>query len=126
MLAFYIPALSEGLQNWRSAYDAAFRALPQVAPDRQEFFIDHFVVQIEIMLGLYAWCRHLCLAARARLDEDISSQKDYLTKAVYAMEKLLIDRTKAEHGQWKNWYRGDKKMNLPGMLEKTQELLKKE
>ncbi len=122
MLNFYTPALESSLENWRAAYDAAFRALPCVDEARQQFFIDHFVVQIEIMLGLYGWCHQLCLAAWAGLDGEPEARLEYLREAVFKLEKLLLDRTKAEHGKWQHWYRGDRKMNLPGVLEKTRAL----
>ncbi len=94
-----------------------------MTPERRTFFVDHFVVQIEIMLGLYEWCRQVCLATRALLDGDAAARQAHLRQAVFALEKLLLDRAKAEHGRWQGWYRGDKKMNLPGVLEKTRALL---
>ena len=123
LLAYFIPAFSSGLEQWQAAYDAAWRAYSLVTPERQSFLVDHFIVQIEIMLGLYGWGYNLCLATRARLAGDAQGWQTHVKKAVFALEKLLVDRTKAEHGKWQGWYRGDKKMNLPGVLEKTRELL---
>jgi hypothetical protein len=124
MLSFYTPVLENSLQSWREAIDAAFCALARVDESRRQFFIDAFVVQIEIILGLYDWCHLVCLATWAKLDEEPEERQKFLHKAVYALEKLLLDRTKAEHGKWQHWYRGDRKMNLPGVLAKTKELLK--
>ncbi len=126
MLAYFIPMLSTSLRNWQSAYDSAWQALSLVSNQRRTFFIDHFIVQIEIMLGLYGWCYHICLATQALLDGDQSTRDEYLSQAIFALEKLLVDRTKAEHNHWQGWYRGDKKMNLPGVLDRTRALLSNE
>lgn len=123
LLDFITPSLAAGLERWKDAYDAAFRAQFQVSPERCVFFRDHWIVQIEIMLGLYGWCHEVCLATRARLNNDPESQTKHLRQAVFLMEKLLVDRAKAEHGKWQDWYRGDKKMNLPAALAKTRSLL---
>lgn len=117
-VSFYKKALAEGLANWRAVYGLAFGALPAA---QTQFYVDHFVVQLEIIMGLYAWCYHLCLAAEASLAGEAIIP--HVERAVFAMQELLMDRKKAEHGKWANWYRGDKKMNLPELLEKTRALL---
>jgi hypothetical protein len=116
-IAFYKIALAQGLDRWQSVQDLIHEALPSVEPARQQFFLDHFQVQLDTIVGLYRWAYHLCLAAEA---ED---RRPHLADAVYAMQKVLLDRRAAEHDHWVNWYRGDRKMNLPELVEKTKALL---
>lgn len=122
-LAFYTPALETGIKNWQDAFSAAYDALQYIDPSRRQYFTDQYIVQIEIMLGLYGWFYKLCLATREKNTGNAAAYHKYLKQAVFAMEKLLIDRKKVEHGKWEYWYRGDKKMNLPLSLQKTREML---
>jgi hypothetical protein len=122
-IAFYEKATSEALPMWKNAYDSAFYTLEQVGR-RKQYFIDNIIVQIEIAVGLYSWLYYLSLAAKARLiNKDEERTKENIHEAIYCMEKLLIDRKKAEHDKWHGWYNGDKKMNLPQVLISTKELL---
>ena len=122
-VAFHKRALQESLSRWHAVFDAAYRTLPLIDEDRQAFFVDHCLVQLETIIGLHTWCYHLCLAVEA---QEKGVHRDPIAKqlrlAIYAMEKLLLDRQKAEHGKWRHWYRGDKKMNLPAVLARTRAL----
>jgi len=39
-----------------------------------------------------------------------------------ALEELLAVRQRAARGRWNNWYRGDKKVNTPRMLQRVRSL----
>lgn len=121
-IKFYKDITTKSLDRWKDVYSEAYQIFPGVCQKRQQFFIDNLVVQLEIIIGLYSWVNNLAKAAENIYNSNTSSGKEYIKKAVYSMEKLLIDRTKAEHGKWNNWYRGDKKMNLPEVLDKTKEI----
>ena len=75
------------------------------------------------MLGLYHWALGCGRARQALAAGDRNGAKAALRHGVFALEKLLEDRRKAEHPPFENWYRGDTKMNLPRCLEKTRETL---
>ena len=46
---------------------------------------------------------------------------EQLVEAEAALERFLQVRQAAEGGKWANWYRGDKKVNVPALLEQTRE-----
>ena len=117
MLSSLRSIFPEATRRWKEVFILLASRLSEIRKDRQPFFRDHFLVQAQIMLGLYGWVEQLFLAAEGRGLEALS-------EAVFYLEKALLDRTAAEHGKWENWYRGDKKMNLPDLLEKTKALLK--
>lgn len=96
--------------------DKISRLLPL---EKKDFFIDNLIVQMEIMYGLNTWVCQLAYAADAVMD---NNREEYLKRkdnAVKAMEKLLLDITKAERGKWKGWYTGDVRVCLTGLLDKT-------
>ena len=108
-------------------YSSAYQTLPLIREERRQFFIDNLVVQLEVIYGLYDWVHQLSKAAGdIILEGKTAKDNPHLKKAVYALEKLLLDRKKAEHGKWQNWYRGDKKMNMQAVLDQTRQLLRKE
>jgi hypothetical protein len=115
--------LPAAIARWQDVLDACYDALPQVKPERRTFFVDHFVVQAEIMYGLYAWCHSLAQAVAEHETGNAAAARQRLSDALFHMQKLLLDRRKAEHGAWQDWYRGDKKMNLPGIVDRMKVLL---
>jgi hypothetical protein len=52
-----------------------------------------------------------------------TGDEDYVRKAASILERYLVSRSRAEHGKWKNWFRGDIEMNIPEVLRKTKCLL---
>ena len=44
-----------------------------------------------------------------------------LSEAEAALQRFLEVRKAAETCKWKNWFRGDKKVNVPALLERTKE-----
>ncbi|MGI6624832.1 MAG: glycosyl hydrolase 115 family protein [Limnochordia bacterium] len=126
-IEFYRRITAEALVSWREVYSSAYQTLPLIREERRQFFIDNLVVQLEVIYGLYDWVHQLSKAAGdIILEGKTAKDNPHLKKAVYALEKLLLDRKKAEHGKWQNWYRGDKKMNMQAVLDQTRQLLRKE
>ncbi len=109
--------LSNGIAGWDRVQDCIYEVLSQVKPEARQFFVDHFLVQLEQISGLYRWCLGLCRAAEAHHTGD--DPAPYMDAAASALQKALLDRKKAEHDHWAHWYRGDKKMNLPDVLNRT-------
>ncbi len=121
--ADWCAALAQGIEDFEASYAALADAYRQVKPEGKTFFRDLMLVQEEIMLGLYEWARS-CGRMRIALDGgDKSAAVRELRHAVFAMEKLLEDRRKAEHAPFEDWYRGDRKMALPNALARTRALL---
>ncbi|TVR65451.1 MAG: hypothetical protein EA426_00010 [Spirochaetaceae bacterium] len=122
-LAYFASALGNAEPRWAAVQRAIYDALPTVAASRLTYFTDHFTVQYETIVGIYRWAKSLVAAAVAqRAGKTPQEVAAAITRAASHLEKALLDRRKAEHGVFENWYRGDRKMNLPGVLARTREL----
>ena len=95
--------------------DRVIREYPadQVPPARREFHDVNLLTQARMLRATYRYLRELLAA----LDEPRR-----LAAAEAALEELLAARRRAEQGQWKHWYRGDKKVNVPQLLARTRAL----
>lgn len=100
-------------------------AMDGVRADRRGFLRDHLLVQARTMAGLSAWTAAILDAAEAALRQDPESIAPALQRAADSLEPVLEQRAAAAAGPWTNWYRGDKKMNLPELLDRTRSLLTK-
>jgi len=52
---------------------------------------------------------------------EAADNPERLDDAEDALESFLDIRRTAATGKWTNWYRGDNKVNVPALLEKTRE-----
>jgi glycosyl hydrolase family 115 (putative glucuronidase)/glycosyl hydrolase family 20 len=77
---------------------------------QRPFYDVHLLTQTKMWRDLYAF-----YLAVIEAQEDPGTLKD----AEQALERFLQIRKAAESGKWKNWYRGDKKVNVPEFLNKT-------
>ena len=50
-----------------------------------------------------------------------SDDPTQLAAAEVALQRFLDVRDVAAQGKWSGWYRGDKKVNVPALLERTRE-----
>lgn len=117
--ALWVDALEKGIVRFEESYAALAQAYRSVQESGQAFFRDLLLVQEEIMLGLYHWAAACGRARMAMAANDVPEAARQLRHGVFALEKLLEDRRKAEHGAFEDWYRGDRKMNLPSGLALT-------
>lgn len=85
-------------------------------------FESNFLAQHKIMLGLLRWVEHVAEASIA-LDE---GNRAAVSQHVQALQEplALIDAGKslASRGEFQDWYRGDRKMNLAQLNEWTAKL----
>ncbi|NLN18141.1 MAG: hypothetical protein GX162_02530 [Firmicutes bacterium] len=119
LLEYFIQGTERSLTMWQGVADELDRVIHSLPADAQRLLDANLGVQLDIMIGLYGWFKALCQSALEMLDGGGES-RSHLDEAVRALQKLLNDRRRAENGVWRNWYRGDKKMNLPAVLESTQ------
>lgn len=117
------PLLTESLSRWR-ALSGRIRELARDIPrQRQSFFEHHFRVQAEIMTGLTEWA--LALGRAMELIQNGASRRETgaaVEEAAHAMLTLLTIRGQSERGRWRNWYRGDRKMDLNTLHRETRRL----
>ncbi len=85
-------------------------------------FESNFLAQHKILLGLLRWVEHV---AEASIALDANDQAAVSQHVLALQEQLaLIDagKTLASCGEFQDWYRGDRKMNLPQLSEWTAKL----
>ena len=103
------------LQNAIARLDRVIRDYPgeRLTPGERNFFDVNLLLQARVLRGLYQY-----------LDELLQGIQDrsHLAAAEKALAETIAARRRAEQGQWVNWFRGDKKMNLPRWLEETRTL----
>lgn len=122
-IAYYQNATEEGLKRFKKLYHRAMQALDLISAERKGFFTNNIIVQTEIMIGLYTWVNMLAkAAANRRAGGDAAAYEEYIDTAVFALEKISMDRRKALSGKWEHWYDGDTLMNIPADIALTEGL----
>ncbi|RYC70987.1 hypothetical protein EQG79_02230 [Spirosoma sordidisoli] len=102
----------------------AIKIAPQLTPEQRLFFEVNFVAQIKIMLGLEDWLMHLIQAKLAADAADKSSVIQHLQEATRAISLAQQGKAlSAKPEKWKDWYRGDKKLNLARKEALTNEVI---
>lgn len=122
-IAYYLNATDVGLKRFKRVYHKAMQLRDTIPAERKGFFTNNIIVQTEIMIGLYTWVKDLCLAAMNRRGHGRDTvYEDLIDDAVYALEKIIMDRQKALEGKWEHWYDGDTLMNIPADIALTEGL----
>ena len=112
-----LPALKsseEKLQSLLDAQEALERSLPE---DRQLYFRQFLKYQTKHLLLLTRWC----IACLDMVDHDLPTEqrKNAGKEACIWLEKILEERKILELEQWKDWHKGDEKMNILRRLQET-------
>jgi hypothetical protein len=81
-----------------------------LSPAQREFYDIHLLTQAKMWRELYAF--YLAVI-------EAEGEPNRLKDAEAALERFLDVRKPAATGKWENWFRGDKKVNTPELLEKT-------
>ena len=71
-----------------------------------------------IIYGLYSW-----YALVYEASQNSEKRKEKLTNAIKHINNILDFRKCAEYGDFKNWYRGDTKLNTKNLITLTQEVI---
>jgi hypothetical protein len=110
------------LEAQRGVDSSAKALLERLDGEAKTFFENNLVAQHNIMLGLLRWVEHVAEADRA-LDAGDAAE---VTRHIQATKEglALIDAGKAlaSRGEFKDWYRGDRKMNCAQLGELTAKL----
>jgi hypothetical protein len=87
--------------------------LPQLDSAQHRFLETNLLSHLDLMLGLETWLEALIEAKRAADAGQRADVTAWLTRATeaFARMKTGFDRNRATE-KWRNWYRGEKKMNL--------------
>lgn len=101
---------------------AAAAATPKLEGAAKDFFSANLIAQQQVMLGLVKWaeaCLQAALAAEAGKRDECGA---HLQMALKAFAEIRAGQALAAGGKWTDWYRGDRKMNLPQAEALTQRI----
>lgn len=94
--------------------------LERQLPTKQKLYLQQFLgYQAKHMYLLTRWA--ICCVRMTRETTPTVQLQQLHQDACSYMHKLLEARRVLETGSWKNWHRGDKKINLPALLNATTE-----
>ncbi len=106
-----LPRVVERLDQLAADYPA-----DKLTPGERKFYDVHLLMQARLWRELYAF-----YLAVIEAEEEPTRLRD----AESALERFLEIRKPAATGKWENWFRGDKKVNTPELMEKTRAARKK-
>lgn len=93
--------------------------LAKLSSDDRRIFETNLVAQHRIMTGLLDWVASACRASLALDQNDWKAAADHLAAGRDAMTMIRSGQALCSRGSWKDWYRGDRKMNLSAAEELT-------
>jgi hypothetical protein len=111
------------LSELQKARQSVQNAKEKLSGEARQFFSSNLESQLEILLGLGHWLEACIDAKLAADEEDLPGVIAALTKAQTAFDTITSAQKLSTYGKWKDWYRGDKKMNLPKVKQRTAEIL---
>lgn len=115
-----LAAQKDGLVSALRQAEAAAASLPEHEAD---FLRDNLIYQSAIMVQTCEWLAHV-ESADAALDRgDRPSCVASLAQAEAAFARIPILAESYCRGQWENWYRGCKKLNVSATLKRTRDVL---
>lgn len=110
----------------RTAVEAAGKeidaALGQLQGAERRFFEVNLVAQQRILLGLQQWLEGALRAGRAQQQNAPGTVKTQFQAAMAGLATIRSGQALAAQGKWKDWYRGDRKMNLAAAEDLTRQL----
>lgn len=112
-----ITPVRESLPRWDALRERAAAYQKTLAGQTLSYFEQFLGFEIIYMHELSRWLVAICDMISA--DSKAQREKHYHA-ARTALETVLRERRVLEIGKWKNWHRGDKKIGILGLMEKTE------
>ncbi len=98
------------------AYEALCEGFDELSKEAKDPLALHirakWLLYTKTLISIYKWYINVYKAREFCLKSEAESMKKALTAACKALEDHLDFRKCAEYGEFKNWYRGDLKMNI--------------
>ena len=86
-----------------------------------QFFQANLTAQQQMLLGLNRWLEAIILAQFAADESNSQATATHLQRAIQYLQQVQAAQAIASEGEkWQHWYRGDRKMNIAGMIETTE------
>ncbi|NJK83296.1 MAG: hypothetical protein HC892_16060 [Saprospiraceae bacterium] len=120
-----LPQVKRQLVHLNQAEELAETALADLKDTSKAFFETNLLAQIHILSGVGQWLAHCIQAKQAADKNDWATAKQELEQALLAFTTIKKGQQLAAKGKWQDWYRGDKKMNLPSAEAQTKAVLLK-
>ena len=112
--------LQQQIQSLEGMEGSLVQAADQLTGDTLQFFQTNLVAQHKILLGLNRWLEAVILSRLAMDENNTMAASMHLQRAIEFLEQVEDAKKIASEGEkWEHWYRGDKKMNIVGMIEST-------
>jgi hypothetical protein len=100
-------ACQEAAPRWEKVWQKAQSLLPEVEPQRRDYYRAQLLTMIEINRQSNEMLLQVIAAVRAIKDGDKVAAKLHLAKAKDAVKHIKSAEAWGEYGKWKNWYSGD-------------------
>lgn len=97
--------------------------LGQLPENQKQLFYDNLVFPNALMIQLCQWLEQIYLADEAVDAGNVDACREYLAKAIDVFPEIRKLSEKYCYGKWKEWYRGETKMNLKRREEQTLKVL---
>ena len=114
--------LREQLAAFERADSLTGLALTQLDGTERQLLADNLQTHIRIQLAIGRWLEAVMQAEAAAQENDLATAAELLDRAERELATAADAKATAAHGKWELWYRGDRKMNLPGLRERTAEV----
>ncbi|MBR2616157.1 MAG: glycosyl hydrolase 115 family protein [Clostridia bacterium] len=116
-----LPALLESEEKLMALMEKMDAVAPTLSEEKSLYFRQFLRYQTVHLLYLTRWC----IACLNLVDPTLPTEKRKTagTLAVMQLEAILEERKILEQGKWKNWHKGDEKMNIPLRLAETKKYL---
>jgi hypothetical protein len=112
------PELLERVSRQRAALEQATANVPG------EFFQTNFTAQRGILIGILKWVECAAMAVQDRERGDTAAVAAELRRARSALQEVRSAQAMTARGDFRDWYRGDRKMDLARAERLTAELIK--
>ena len=115
-----LAAIGQSAARFGALYRRAEEIEPQLPEDALLYFRQFVKYQIRHMQLLSEWC----VGCMGLMDRELPTAERVLQgeAACGCLEQLLEERRVLEMGQWENWHRGDKKINVAELLRQTRQI----
>ncbi len=119
-----LTALTRQIEAFERADSLTFLAYERLAtPTEKQLLHDNLRTHLGIQLAIGKWYQALMRSELAMQAGDVAAGKLQIGRAAKALAGVAEIKAAASTGKWENWYRGDKKMNVPEMEERTGRVL---
>ncbi len=118
-----LPVLLESEEKLSSLLSEMNGAEGALSSEQLLYFRQFLKYQTQHLLLLTRWCIHCLDLVDPTLP--LEQRKEKGKAACGFLEQILEERKILEQGKWKNWHKGDEKMNIPIRLQETRDYLAK-